>query len=44
MTSIRTTSPISTKLGTEHPWVTGRQFHSNEEPCPLLRKIMMEIY
>ena len=27
----RTTEPISTKLGTKHPWVKGIQVSSNEE-------------
>ena len=30
----RTTGPISTKLGTKHPWVKGSQVCSNEGPCP----------
>ena len=28
----RTTGPISTKIGTKHPWVKGIQVCSNEEP------------
>ena len=28
----RTTGPISTNLGTKHPWVKGIQVCSNEEP------------
>ena len=28
----RTTGPISTKLGTKHPWVKGIQIYSNEGP------------
>ena len=30
----RTTGPISSKLHTEHPWVKGIKFLSNEGPCP----------
>ena len=30
----RTTEPISTKLGTKHPWVKGIQVCSNERPHP----------
>ena len=33
----RTTKPISTKLGTKHPWVTGIQVCSNEWPRPFPR-------
>ena len=33
----RTTGPISTKLGTMHPWVKGFQVCSNEEPHPFPR-------
>ena len=33
----RTTGPISTKLGTMHPWVKEIQVYSNEEPCPFPR-------
>ena len=33
----RTTGPISTKHGTDHPWVKGIQFLSNEGPCIFLR-------
>ena len=29
----RTTEPISTKLGTKHPWMKGIQICSNEGPC-----------
>ena len=29
--------PISTKLGTKHPWVMGIQVCSNEGPCPIPR-------
>ena len=31
----RTTGPISTKLGTMHPWVTGIKDSSNEGPRKL---------
>ena len=31
----RTTVPISTKLGTKHPWVKGIQVSSNEGPPPI---------
>ena len=31
----RTTGPISTKLGTMHPWVTGIKVYSNEGPHKL---------
>ena len=34
---IRTTGPISTKLGTKHPWVMGNHVCSNEGPCPFPR-------
>ena len=34
---IRTTGPISTKLGTKHLWVMGIQICSNEKPRPFLR-------
>ena len=30
--------PISTKLGTKHPWVKGVHVCSNRGPCPLLRR------
>ena len=30
----RSTGPISTKLGTKHPWVSGINICSNEGPCP----------
>ena len=33
----RTTGPISTKLGTKHPWVKGIQVCSNEGPLPFPR-------
>ena len=33
----RTTEPISTKLGTKHPWVKGIQVCSNEEPINSLK-------
>ena len=33
----RTTGPISTKLGTKHPWVKGIQVCSNEGPRPFPR-------
>ena len=33
----RTTGPISTKLGTKHPWVKGIQVCSNEGPRPSQR-------
>ena len=33
----RTTKPISTKLGTKHPWVMRTQVSSNESPQPFLR-------
>ena len=33
----RTTEPISTKLGTKHPWVKGIQVCSNEGPYPFPR-------
>ena len=34
---LRTTGPISTKLGTMHPWVKGNQVCSNEGSLPFLR-------
>ena len=34
---LRTTGPISTKLGTKHPWVMGIQVCSNEGPSPFPR-------
>ena len=34
---IRTTVPISTKLGTNHLWVKGIQVCSNKRPCPFQR-------
>ena len=34
---LRTTWPISTKLGTKHPWVKGIQVCSNEGPHPFPR-------
>ena len=30
----RTAGPISTKLGTKHPWVRGIQVYSNQGPLP----------
>ena len=33
----RTTGPVSTKLGTKHPWVKGIQVCSNEGPSPFPR-------
>ena len=33
----RTTEPISTKLGTKHPWVKRIQVCSNEEPLILMK-------
>ena len=33
----KTTEQISTKLGTEHPWVKGTQVCSNEGPRPYQR-------
>ena len=39
----RTTGPISTKLGTKHPWVTGIHVSSNEGPRPFLRVDNKEI-
>ena len=39
----RTTGPISTKLGTMHPWVKGTQVHSNEGLCPFPRGDNYEI-
>ena len=32
-----TTGPISTKLGTKHPWLLGIEVCSKEGPCPFLR-------
>ena len=40
---LRTTGPISTKLGTKHPWVMGIQVYSNEWPCPFPRGDNKEI-
>ena len=34
----RTTGPISTKLGTKHPWVKGNLVYTNEGPCPFPRE------
>ena len=34
---LRTTGPISTKLGTKHPWVKGIQVRTNEGPRPFQR-------
>ena len=39
----RTTGPISTKLGTMHPWVKEIQVCSNEEPRPFPRGVNKEI-
>ena len=39
----RTTGPISTKLGTKHPWVEGIQVCSNERPRPSTRGDNSEI-
>ena len=39
----RTTEPISTKLGTKHPWVKGIQVCSNEGPRPFTRGDNYEI-
>ena len=39
----RITEPISTKLGTNDPWVEGIQFFSNEGPCPSPRGDNREI-
>jgi hypothetical protein len=33
----RTSSPISIKLGINHPWVKGILNYSNKGPCPLQR-------
>ena len=33
----RTSGPISTKLGTKHPWVKGIYVGANEGPCPFPR-------
>ena len=41
--SLRTTGPISTKLGTKHPWVKGTQVCSNEGPGPIPRGNNKEI-
>ena len=35
--------PISTKLGTKHPWVKGIQFCPNERPRPFPRTNNYEI-
>ena len=35
--SSRTNGPISTKLGTKHPWVKGSQVCSNKGPLPFPR-------
>ena len=40
---LRTTGPISTKLGTKHPWVKGIQVCSNEGPRPFPRGDNYEI-
>ena len=39
----RTTEPISTKLGTKHPWMKGIQVYSNEGPRPFPRADNYEI-
>ena len=39
----RTTGPISTKLGTKHPWMKWIQVCSNEGPCPFPRGDNYEI-
>ena len=39
----RRTGPISTKLGTKHPWMKGIQVCSNERPCPFLKGNNYEI-
>ena len=39
----RTTEPISTKLGTKHPWVKGIQVCSNDGSCPFPRGDNYEI-
>ena len=39
----KTTGPISTKLGTKHPWLKGTQICSNEGPRPFLRGDNSEI-
>ena len=39
----RTNEPISTKLGTKHPWVKGTQVCSNEGPRPFPRGDNYEI-
>ena len=33
----KSTEPISTKLGTKHPWLKGIQVCSNKGPCPFPR-------
>ena len=40
----RTTGPISTKLGTTHPWVKGIQVCSKEGAPPLITKFRKYIY
>ena len=40
---LRTTGPISIKLGTKHPWVQGIKVCSNEGPCPFPRGDNYEI-
>ena len=40
---LRTTGPISTKLGTKHPWVKGIKVSSNEGPRFFLRGDNKEI-
>ena len=39
----RTAGPISTKLGTNHPWVKSIQICSNEGPRPIQRGDNYEI-
>ena len=34
---LRTTGPISPKLGTKHTWVMAKNVFSNERPCPFQR-------
>ena len=40
---LRTSGPISTKLGTKHPWVIGIQVCSKEGPRPFARGDTYEI-
>ena len=39
----RTTKPISTKLGTKHPWIIWFQVCSKEGPCPFSKGDTKEI-